>query len=194
MGHKVYISFKKEDESYKKAIQNSGLDFVDKSLDTPIGSRDEDYILQCIRDDYLSDSTVTILLIGEYGAEQRGWNEQRFVKRELQGSLYDGRDNTKNGILGVVLPSMVTNVYRGHDRCATCGNDHRIVAVNDSTTIKEFSYNYYIPNGHCAHREDERYCVLATWSDFAKDPERYIDQAFDKRVAPIAAKTRVRPS
>ncbi len=107
MGHKCYISFKAEDEDYKKHIQeNLNIDMIDKSLDEPIESQDEDYIMQKIRDDYLSDSTVTIHLIGLHGAESRGWWEQRFIKRELQASLYDGKNNSRSGILGVVLPEM----------------------------------------------------------------------------------------
>jgi hypothetical protein len=194
MGRKLYISFKTEDAAYKQAIQDSDLDCVDKSLNVAIDSNDEDYILRMIREDYLSDSTVTIHLIGLYGAENRGWQEQRFIKRELQASLYDGQGNTKNGILGVVLPEAVDSVYRGTYQCLSCGNSHNYVAINDFTTVKEFSYNYYIPNGKCSHAEDDRYCVLVRWSDFATDPERYIEDAFAKRTAPIASKTRVRPT
>ena len=193
MGHKIYISFKYEDRSYKDAIMNSDLDCVHKSLDTPINSTDEDYILQKIRSDYLAESTVTIHLIGLYGAETRGWNEQRFIKRELQGSLYGGASNTKSGILGVVLPAAVSNIYRGGFTCSTCGRSHNCVAINDATTIKEFSYNYYIPNGKCSHPEEDRYCVLVKWDDFGKDPEWYVEKAYAKRTAPIASKTRVYP-
>lgn len=52
------------------------LDYVDKSLNEPINSTDPDYVLQRIRADYLYDSTVTIFLIGAYGAENRGAGEQ----------------------------------------------------------------------------------------------------------------------
>jgi hypothetical protein len=194
MGHKCYISFKTEDAGYKSHIQDKlDVDMVDKSLDVPIESDDEDYILRTIRQDYISDSTVTIHLIGSYGAENRGWYEQRFIKRELQASLYNGTGNTRSGILGVVLPEVETNIYRGGSRCAICGEEHDIVALNDSTTIREFSYNYYIPNGRCAHREDERYCILVRWEEFCANPERYIDAAFDKRFEPIADKVKVRP-
>lgn len=195
MGRKVYISFKAEDMAYKDAILGmSNLDCIHKSLNTPIGSNDEDYILQRIREDYLSDSTVTIHLIGIYGAERSGWHEQRFIKRELQASLYDGPYNTKNGILGVVLPSATDRVYTGPYDCWNCNGTHNGVSINDETTIKEFSYNYYIPNGRCAHDEDDRYCVLVPWSDFTVSPTTYVEAAYNKRTAPIASKTRVRPT
>lgn len=194
MGRKVYISFKTEDEEYKTAIQQmENLDYVDKSLNTPINSDDEDYIMQRIRSDYLYDSTVTIFLIGAYSAEIFGAFEQRFIKRELQGSLYTSAEHSKNGILGIVLPSIEGAIYQGSYACVTCGNPHNYVAIGDSTVISEFSYNYYIPNGKCSHAEDDRYCVLVKWTDFEQSPDEYIEKAFEKRSAPIASKTRVRP-
>ena len=67
MAHKCFISFKTEDMDYKKKIQEDmDIDMIDKSLDEPINSDDEDYIMRKIREDYLADSTVTIYLIGEY--------------------------------------------------------------------------------------------------------------------------------
>lgn len=194
MARKCYISFKTEDFAYKKYIQeNLKIDMVDKSLDDPINSFDEDYIMRVIRQNYLSDSTVTIHLIGQYGAENRGAYEQRFIKRELQASLYHGVGNTQNGILGIVLPPMYNIVFGGSGICSTCGNTHNYVYINDSTTIKEFSYNYYIPNNKCSWAEDDRFCVLVKWDDFCLNPEVYIEQAFQKRFHEIAEKTKVRP-
>lgn len=86
----------------------------------------------------MSDSTVTIFLIGQHSAEVLGWEEQRFIKRELQASLYDGKGNTRNGILGVVLPSMYDSIYKGQYVCQTCGKTHNHVALNDMTVVKEF--------------------------------------------------------
>lgn len=194
MGHKTYISFKTEDLTYKDEIQSwDHLDYVDKSLNEPINSTDPEYILRKIRDDYLSDSTVTIFLIGSHSAERRGTSEQYFIKKELQASLYNGAGNTKNGILGVVLPEMEGSVFGGKITCGVCGKIHTMVRINDDTVIAEFSYNYYIPNGECAWTEEDRFCVLVGWDDFKAEPNDWIEKAFDKRVAPIASKTKVRP-
>lgn len=197
MGHKCYISFKTEDYAYKDAIQkwsdNEKVDMIDKSLDFPIDSEDEDYIMRRIREDYLSDSTVTIFLIGTHSAEYFGWEKQRFIKRELQASLYNGEGNTRNGILGVVLPSMYDSIYKGRQICHTCGNEHNIVEINNLTVIEEFGRNYYLnSHGKCAYNEDDRYCVLVKWSDFKNNPNAYIEQAFNKRSHPIANEVVVR--
>jgi len=194
MTHKCFISYKTEDQIYKERIQKlDGLDIIDKSLNEAVDSDNEDYIMQRIREVYLSDSTVTIHLIGLYGAETRGSDEQRFIKRELQASLYDGEGNTKSGILGVVVPEAIAGIYRGKLSCLTCGQSHNHVAISDNTTVSEFRFNYYIPNDKCSHSEDDRYCVLVKWDDFVDNPNGCIDAAFEKRSHPIADKTRVRP-
>ena len=192
MGHKCYISFKTEDKAYKKHIQfDLDVDMIDKSLDEPIESDNEDYILRKIREDYLADSTVTIHLIGKYSAESRGWGEQRFIKRELQASLYNSPSNSQNGILGVVLPDVHRAIFEGDYACSTCGKTHNGVAVNDDTTVREFSYNYYIPNDKCSHSEEERYCVLTPWTRFCADPNAWIEESFVKRSDPISKKIKI---
>jgi len=195
MGHKCFISFKIEDIDYKDYILNNlYVDMIDKSLHDPINSEDEDYIMRKIRQDYLSDSTVTIFIIGKYSSENSLFQNQRFIKRELQASLYNGQGNTKNGILGIVLPVMYETIYKGSYICSTCGATHNYIGINNSTVIAEFSHNYYIPQiGNCSWSEDNRYCVLVKWHDFISDPNYYIDKAFNKRFEPVASKTIVKP-
>lgn len=198
MGRKCFISFKKEDEKYKKEIQSwkeaGKVDMIDKSLDTPINSDDEDYVMRKIREEYLSDSTVTIFLIGSHSAENLGIDEQRYIKRELQASLYNGEGNTRNAILGVVLPEMYSTIYLGTRSCQICNGVHSIVAIDDRTVIKEFSNNYYLnKHGHCSYFEEDRYCVLVKWDDFKEDPNKYIEQAYCKRGQDIAKEVVVYP-
>lgn len=200
MAHRVFITFKTEDKVYKNYIQNNlGLDMIDKSLNEAIDSKDEDYIIRKIREDYLSDSTVTIFLIGTHSSENGGKEEQKYIKRELQASLYNGKSNSRNGILGVVLPEMYEKIYKGSSSCLKCGNNHTLVSIDDNSVIKEFSCNYYVkplPEDKCAWHDEDRYCVLVKWDDFKKDAEsaeKYIDLAFDKRKQPIADKVKVYP-
>lgn len=197
--HKCFISYKKEDAAYKDYLVDTfgGENFVNKTLDRTIDSLDGDYVMKVIRRDYLCDSTVTLFLIGSHSSENEGsdWMGDRnyFIKREIAASLFNGSGNTRNGVLGIVLPNMYSSVYHGETKCATCGNTHNLVNINDSTTIREFSYNYYTkPHEGCAWSEEERYCVLVKWDDFIADPEKYINQAYDKRTSPVASKIRIR--
>lgn len=197
--HKCFISYKKENVAYKDYLINNlgGDNFINKSLDRTINSNDGDYVMRVIRQDYLCDSTVTLFLIGEHSSENEGsdWMGDRnyFIIRELAASLYNGNGNTRNGILGIVLPSMYSRVYQGESKCTICGNTHNLVNVNDSTTIREFSYNYYTqPHEGCGWSDEERYCVLVRWDDFKASPDKYINQAFEKRYSPVASKIRIR--
>lgn len=200
MGHKCFISYKKEDKDYKDELVElfAEEDIIDKSLDKVIDSEDGDYIMQVIREQYLSDSTVTIFIIGTHSSENEGNDSEGrahnyFIQRELQASLYNGKGNTRNGILGVVLPDMTDKIYRGSYTCSTCNKSHNYVNINDSTVIREFSANYYVePHEGCAWSEDERYCVLVKWDDFNSDPEKYVNKAFGKRTSDIADKVRIR--
>ncbi len=200
MGHKCFISFKKEDQLYRNKIDNlfSDSDIINKGLDRVINSNDGDYIMKTIRQDYLKDSTVTVFLIGTHSSEDEGYDymgrrKNYFIERELQASLYNGDGNTRNGILGVVLPEMYNRIYKGTHQCPKCGGIHNTVVIEDSTTIREFSKNYYIePHSGCAWPDDERYCILVKWDDFIVDPEKYVDMAFEKRTSAVAGKVRIR--
>ena len=197
---KCFISFKKEDLSYKNYLveQYGSSNFINKTLDRWIDSEDGDYIMQVIRRDYLCDSTVTLFLIGEHSSENEGYDcngydKNFFIKRELAASLYNGTGNTRNGILGIVLPNMYENIYKGTYRCSVCGRSHNYVSINDSTVIREFSKNYYIePRPGCAWSEDDRSCVLVKWDDFISNPDPSIELAFSKRFSEIANRIAIR--
>lgn len=193
--HKCFISFKSKDMHYKEYLQQElKIHMVDRSLNVPINSEIEDVIMRTIREKYLSDSTVTIHLIGKHSAENDFFETQNYIKRELQASLYNRQGNTRSGILGVVLPCMYNSIYGTSRYCSECSSNHNTVLINDNTVVKEFSYNYYIPkNDGCGWLEDDRYCELVKWSDFIEHPGFYIDKAYNKRKHPISSKIKVRP-
>ena len=68
--------------------------------DDIINSTDTDYVMRRIRELYLRDSTVTIVLAGKCT-----W-ARRYVDWELQASLRHGEKTTPNGLIGIVLPSV----------------------------------------------------------------------------------------
>ena len=136
MAHKCFISFKTEDMDYKKKIQEDmDIDMIDKSLDEPINSDDEDYIMRKIREDYLADSTVTIYLIGEYSAENSFLQDQTYIKRELQASVYKGYKRDKIEMRGdraemSDFPLYLNTVAGGLDRRAqTIGGFSFVVKI-----------------------------------------------------------------
>jgi hypothetical protein len=85
--------------------------FIDMSVDTGDVTEDLDdqTIRRIIRDDYLRDSSVTIVLVGQET------KRRKHVDWEIYSSMYDGPINKKSGILVVSLPS--TN-------CSFCTASH----------------------------------------------------------------------
>jgi hypothetical protein len=67
-----------------------------------VNSPNTDYILDQIREKYLTDSTVTIMLVGKCT-----W-ARRFVDWEIYSSLRHDKNNRRNGLLAITLPSVAT--------------------------------------------------------------------------------------
>ena len=127
------------------------------------------------------------------GVDIWGRDKNYFIKRELQASLFNGKGNTRNGILGIVLPNMYDSVFKGTYQCTKCNGNHNHVPINDSTVIREFSANYYCePHDGCGWQDKDRYCVLVKWSDFENSPGTYIDEAFEKRSADVAGRIKIK--
>ena len=194
MSHSCFISFKKEDAKWKdKIVEKLGSKRITgKSLDKWIDSNDLDYVMQTIRKDYMVATTVTIFLIGKHSFEDehldsQGHNNQSFIIRELQATLFDRKGNPRDGLLGVVLPEMVSTIFGSTSVCPRCGRQVQTVNISDETVIREFSANYWLTKNDCGdYNESGRYCVLVSYGDFMKNPDLFIDQAYEKTKAPIS--------
>lgn len=71
--------------------------------DDIINSNNTDYVMRRIKEDYLRNSTVTIVLIGKCT-----WS-RRYVDWEIQASLRSGETVIPNGLIGILLPSAGNN-------------------------------------------------------------------------------------
>lgn len=108
---KVFISYHhRNDQISKQALldfnEKHGI-FIDASVDT--GDIDDSLTnqeIRCkIRDEYLANSTVTILLVG---------TETKYRKHidwELYSSMIDGNVNKRSGIIVITLPSTNCTVF-----------------------------------------------------------------------------------
>ena len=115
MAHRVFISYNHDnDQGHKNALvkwANENDIFVDWSVDTGDISDDltDQQIREKIRDEYLRDSTVTIVLVG---TETKN---RKHVDWEIYSSMYDGKINKKSGIIAINLPSTNTsNCHAAH--------------------------------------------------------------------------------
>lgn len=108
--HKVFISYHHEnDQKYKNDLidmNNIYNIFIDQSVDT--GDIDDNLsderIREIIRDEYLRDSTVTIVIVGQKT------RERKHVDWEIYSSMYDGVINKKSGILVIEAPEVSRNL------------------------------------------------------------------------------------
>ena len=100
--HKVFVSFHHVDQVYKDwFVQFMGEDMVDQSVEDGDINDDNlatETIRQYIRDGFIRDATVTVLLVGSCT-----W-QRKHVDWEIGSSLRDTRLNSRCGLLGILLP------------------------------------------------------------------------------------------
>ena len=101
--HKVFISFYHEDQYYKeKFAELLGGHIVDKSVsdgDIDDTNVQTETIRRKIRDGFIADATVTAVLIGPCT-----W-QRKHVDWEIGSSLRDTKNNSRCGLLGILLPN-----------------------------------------------------------------------------------------
>ena len=101
--HKVFISYHDEDRRWKeRSVRQMGDRIIDRSV--KVGNIDDrniktDTIRQKIREGFIRDASVTIVLIGP------GTWQRRHVDWEISYSLRQTSYNYRCGLLGIILPS-----------------------------------------------------------------------------------------
>lgn len=185
--HKVFISYHHyKDQSYREELlrlnEIYGI-FIDASVDT--GDIEEDLtdqqIRQIIRDEYLRNSTVTILLAG---------TETKFRKHvdwEIYSSMYDGKVNKKSGILVINLPTTgCTEITASH------GEEEKKVIYPEYNSWTSYSRKDYEDRyGHMPDRiidnlvNPNARISVTSWNKIIANPENLgflIDITFKDRV------------
>ncbi len=101
--HKVFVSYHHEnDQKYRERFEKNFRNvIVSKSVN--IGDIDPhnktETVRQLIRDNYLRDSTVTVVLIGT-----ETW-KRKHIDWEISSSLRDTGANPRSGLIGFILPT-----------------------------------------------------------------------------------------
>lgn len=105
--HKVFVSYHhtEPDQTYRDNFEKffANIHGIMVSKSVQIGDIDQnlqtDTVRQKIRDEYLRDATVTIVLIGA-----NTW-QRKHVDWEISSSIRDTAKNPRSGLLGIFLPS-----------------------------------------------------------------------------------------
>lgn len=153
--HRTFISFHHEDQQYKdNFVQMLGDDIVDESVSD--GDIDDDNlsterIRQIIRDKFIRDATVTVVLIGPCT-----W-QRKHVDWEIGSSLRETRLNSRCGLLGILLPN--------HWDYAKEQYSPRLIPprLADNSTV------------------DNPYALIYDWSNNSSEIRRWIHAAFERR-------------
>lgn len=103
MAHKVFVSYHHANDQakadYLRTEYGANNTLLDRSLDEAYEDMTDDEILAAIRTEHLKDSTVTIVLIGSETANRK------WVDWEIYASLRPYGERSRNGLLGIYLPT-----------------------------------------------------------------------------------------
>ncbi len=156
--HKVFVSyFHEEDQQYRNEFERLCKDvIVSKSIQP--GDIDTDTnterVMQKIREEYLKDSTVTVVLIGLHT-----W-QRKYVDWEIYSSLRLTPSKLRSGLLGICLP--IRSDY------------HR--EKLDKRTVPPRLYDNCLKNNN-----PEPYAYIYDWTDDPREIQKWIDRAYSVR-------------
>ncbi|MDN6900663.1 TIR domain-containing protein [Oenococcus sicerae] len=184
--HKTFISYH---HSGEQELKDELIDaatsedyFIDKSvsdgdIDTNLS---EDAIMKKIRNDFIQDSSVIVVLIGEQTADRP------FVNSEIQAGLW-GDDPV--GMVGVVRDDLFERIY-SKTFCTAPGCNCGVELKTPTPLLKE-KIPFLVRENNLRledekstyphYKDSEAYCGIYRYSTFVKNIEKYIDAAFEKR-------------
>ncbi len=188
--HKVFISYyHRDDQKYKDYLINKTFvddDWEEKSIfdDYSVGDGDiddtymtDEQIRVKIRDEYIKDATVLILLVGP------NTKKRKHVDWEIHGAMFDTEKNPKMGILVINLPEINQWVR------ACSPEEKKVVSPNASwyslSTRKEYEERYpYMPDRIIDNFLNGAEITVVDWYTIENDCfklMKLIDNAFKRK-------------
>lgn len=152
--HKVFISFHHDDQKYKdRFVRMMQGDVVDKSVeDGDIDDQNKtETIRRRIRDDFIADATVTVVLIGPCT-----W-QRKHVDWEIGSSLRDTEKNPRCGLLGILLPN------------------------HPNFGARTFNRRLIPPRLADNRTRNDSYALIYDWESQATNIRKWIHRAFQRR-------------
>lgn len=172
--HKVFISYHHDfDQDYKDDLellnekhqlfinQSVKLGEIDDSLPTAI-------IREKIRDEYLQDSSVLILLVG------RETKNRKHIDWEIYSSMRDSKKNKKSGIVVINLPTIDCKYYtaaHGESEKSLYPSTTTWISIDDRNKYEQ-RYPYMpdrIIDNLLTHKS---FISVVNWEDMVNNPEK----------------------
>ena len=186
--HKVFISYyHQDDQGYKNrllTLNNYYNIFEDYSVhedeidDTGMTS---EQIRREIRDNYIQDATVLVLLCGE------NTKHRKHIDWEIHAAMYDSDVNPKMGILVINLPAITseqTMIAFGTDEQNLMAPFSTWTPLDKSRTSLEEKHPYLPSRIITNLMRDDVQISLVNWDVVANNPDKLkqlIDNAFERR-------------
>ncbi|KVT68763.1 TIR domain-containing protein [Burkholderia ubonensis] len=100
---KIFVSYRHDgDQTYYNEFSEKFADdyesVTDNSLDKEIDSDDVDYVMRCIRENYITGTSCTIVLVGN-----DTWG-RKYIDWEIKATL-----DKQHGLIGVQLPTLTAD-------------------------------------------------------------------------------------
>lgn len=156
--HKVFVSYHHaNDQEYRELFEGLFSDVYDIMVSKSVEIGDinpnlkTDTIRQKIRDEFLRDSTVTVVLIG---AET--W-KRKHVDWEIGASIRDTKLNPRSGLLGILLPTY------------------------PRPPGKPYNYYYSTIPPRLHDNIERGYAKIYNWNDNPRTVQSWIHEAFVRR-------------
>lgn len=153
--HRVFVSYyHDEDQDYRELFEALFTDIHDIMVSESVeigeivSNLPPESIQQIIREGYLRDSTVTVVLVGAHT-----W-QRKFVDWEISASIRETKNSPRSGLLGILLPTYPGPTDNPNTYCIE--------------TIPPRLYD----NIQCGFSE------IFNWSDDPQDVQSWIHDAF----------------
>lgn len=189
--HRVFISYyHSDDQQYKdKLINMTEFNYDTRRLQSifedfsvheneidDVGLSSEQ-IRRIIRDEYIKDATVLILLCG------RNTKSRKHVDWELHAAMYDSPTNRQMGIVVINLPTIKQGVHAGSKEEKSLLSDNSLWFTIENRN--EFEQFYpYMPSRVIDNFVKDVPITVVDWDRIVADPQRLkqlIDIAFRRR-------------
>ena len=179
--HRVFVSYyHREDQNYRERFEGLFSDFhgIMVSESVEIGDINPNLktetIRQKIRDEYLRDSTVTVVLVGAHT-----W-QRKFVDWEIGSSIRQTEYNPRSGLLGILLPK-----YPKPSGLFGALNNALGTPYNDLKTIycngRYIYYDYKTIPPRLHDNIECGYAKIYEWNENPRTVQSWIHDAFQRR-------------
>lgn len=173
--HKVFVSYHHANDqvyrdNFEQLFANHHDVIVSKSVQ--IGDIDPNLktetVRQKIRDEYLRDSTVTVVLIGE-----ETW-KRKHVDWEIAASIRNTKSNARSGLIGIILPKYDSPTF--NDYLSDSKGD-----IRSTDCITSSFYNKHTVPPRLSNNIDCSFAKIYNWSDDHEEIQSWIHEAFLRR-------------